>query len=268
MVVMMKSALTALSTVESRESVNDRAIVLKAPTSARPIISARPSAQSAAGCGGRCRRPGDPMVPRKGDAEEPDERPGDRRGDDDRRADGEQEGEGHEQELVETLAADKPSRRAPARVSTATPMPMKVRRAEALRRRDEVVAHGGHRWDARRPEGRQCAGDERRPDPDASRATMTVRSEMTSEPENSKPMAPNRAAVRSRATPPEDPQHGPDQPDDEGLQDHAAAHLLREAPSARNRASSRVRWATSIANVLKIRNSPTTTDTKAKKSRA
>ena len=38
----------------------------------------------------------------------------------------------------------------------------------------------------------------------------------------------------------------------------------REAPRARNRASSRVRWATSMENVLRMTNAPTKTAMKAK----
>ena len=40
-----------------------------------------------------------------------------------------------------------------------------------------------------------------------------------------------------------------------------------EAPSARKSASSRVRWATIMAKVLKMRNRPTSTETNANASR-
>ena len=54
----------------------------------------------------------------------------------------------------------------------------------------------------------------------------------------------------ARIDPADQPEDRADQADEAGLDQHRADHLAAEAPTARRRASSRLRWATRIPNVL------------------
>ena len=70
-----------------------------------------------------------------------------------------------------------------------------------------------------------------------------------------------RAEQRDQALGDPDPEHEADhrgeEPDHEALEPTERMTCLREAPSVRSVANSRVRWATVIDSVLKITNAPT-----------
>ena len=85
---------------------------------------------------------------------------------------------------------------------------------------------------------------------------------------SSTPIAPNSAIMPLAIPKPDDePDHRGDEADHEALEPTERMTCLREAPSVRSVANSRVRWATVIDSVLKITNAPTSSAMPPKPSR-
>ena len=100
-------------------------------------------------------------------------------------------------------------------------------------------------------------------------AATTVRGANTSDcPDRSSPKLPNSVRMPSASsTPRPRPTVEPIRPTTDASNSTDPVTWRVEAPSARSRASSRLRWATRIENVLTIRNAPTTRAIPAKISR-
>ncbi len=100
-------------------------------------------------------------------------------------------------------------------------------------------------------------------------AATTVRGPRTSDwPDRSRPKLANSArSPTAISTPRPSPTVEPSTPSTNDSSCTERVTWRREAPSARSRASSRLRWATRIENVLTIRNEPTTSEMPAKISR-
>jgi hypothetical protein len=89
-----------------------------------------------------------------------------------------------------------------------------------------------------------------------------------SAPARSRPKRPNNArSPRASRYPPPSPSVEPIRPTPTASRRTERFTCPREAPSARSRASSRLRWATRMEKVLMMMNEPTTRDTAAKTSR-
>ena len=164
---------------------------------------------------------------------------------------------------------ERPRPRRPRRPGRASTTPDDAAPAQPLRRGHDLVAHGG---DGRDPDARRAGqyrrehghpdADEQRPD-DGAGVHGQPAGDLQAERAEQALSSPAPARAR-RARPISDPS----EPDDDRLAEHDARRpAARPAPTARSRASSRVRWATSIENVLKMMNTPTSTLMKAKTSR-
>ncbi len=158
-----------------------------------------------------------------------------------------------------------PSTTAPAATS---PMPSQNRRRSELsgRAMSSRIACTGAIREVRRAGSQAAATVTTTP---TAYATSTVRGAKRSDcPDRSSPKPPNRVRIPSASsTPRPRPMVDPTRPTTNASSSTDPVTWRLDAPSARSRASSRLRWATRIEKVLTIRNAPTTSEMPAKISR-